>query len=168
MRKNNIVNMLAALVIVAPTTTLPAELGEKYTSYRNLHRDTDYGSLFLNVGHFRVTDSRHNKDFREILGDGNLQLPEQRGYCFVLNHFGSPNGPQRNHYYSWKIEKTSRDGQITVESDRRSYDATDNIVSGKLPDLCISGLRNVATLQIAFSSTDGTYFDRSIVIDLHH
>lgn len=164
MKTVNTIGIVALLSIVAPSPSVAARLGNEYDSYRNLHRETDYGSLFINIGHFRTEDSRRNKDFREIVDDGALELPEQRGYCFVINHYGSPNGAPRDHYYSIRIEKTLRNGQVTNETKRSAYKTTNYVLARKLPDLCISGLWNVVKLRVSFSSTDGDYFDRSIVI----
>jgi hypothetical protein len=136
-----------------------AGLGAKFGSYRDLHRETDYGSLFFNEGSIRYEQSRQRKRFLEITGDGELELPPQRGYCFVLNHYNSPNGDSLNHSYSAIIEKVFADGRRTHQVVERSYRPTTIVVSSDLPDLCISGVRSVSNVSIRFSSSDGEYFD---------
>ncbi len=147
--------------------THAAHLGQRHNSYRDLHKDTDYGSLFLNEGHFRVIDSRRNKDFIEIVGDGEIELPNQRGYCFVINHYvGTTTQTEEKHTYKVKIIKSRSDGSKTTETVERLYSPTPNVWSSKLPDLCVSGLRNVISVILNFSSSDGDYFTRTIFFDM--
>lgn len=139
-----------------------AELGARYTSYRDLHQETQYGSLFLNEGSIRYRDSRQRKRFVLITGDGALKLPVQQGYCFVFNHYDSPTGNDVPHIYRAVIRKSFSDGRETEDSLERTFSPTSSVVSADLPDLCISGTNNVARIDLEFSSDDGSNFDWKI------
>lgn len=159
--------LLSLLLISTFSSPLfAANLAQRYTSYNALHTQTDYGSLFLNEGHFRINDSRRNKDFIEIEGNGDVALPKQRGYCFAFNHYGSPYGDNVAHRYTVKISKQLADGSWSEEEFTRSYRTTAKSWSGDLPDLCISGLAQVSAMKLSLSSTDGTYFNRQLTIAL--
>ena len=155
--------VLAVLAACAATELPAAGLGDKYTSYVSMHRDTDYGSLFLNEGSVRIEESRARKHFAAIKGSGEIILPANRGYCFVFNHYDSPSGNDtKSVKYRAKIEKRFSDGTTTVEPFESSYVPTKKVWSSNLPDLCLRGLRDVTNISIEFSSDDGRAFNWNI------
>ncbi len=150
-------------IVVTATQAFAAEPGRRFDSYLDLHRETAYGSLFFNEGSIRYRDSRQKKRFVAIKGSGDLNLPSQQGYCFVLNHYDSPSGKNDvTLQYRAKILKWLSDGRQTEERVAESYVPTTNPVSPRLPDLCVSGIRNVSKVSIEFSSDDGNDFDWNI------
>ena len=144
---------------------MAAERGDRFDSYRDMHVGTQYGSLFFNEGSIRLLDSRSRKRFVEITGAGELKLPSQEGYCFVFNHYDSPNGNGVNQKYRVKISKVFTDGRNTEQNLVGDYVPTDNVVSSQLPDWCIAGILNVSKVSLEFSSDDG-YFSRAISISI--
>ena len=140
-----------------------ADLGKRYESYLDMHQDTAYGSLFFNEGAIRIIDSRQRKRFIMISGDGDLNLPSQQGYCFVFNHYSSPTAkPDVTLRYGAKIIKHLKDGTQASEVFDGAYSPTNKPTSSNVPDLCVSGIRNVAKISIEFSSDDGTHFSWKI------
>ena len=154
---------IGTLAFVFPLQVLAADLGREFDSYRDMHRDTQYGSLFFNRGAIRYTDSRSKKRFVQINGSGEIQLPAQEGYCFVFNHFSdNPDevrfAPQR---YSVKISKTFEDGRETTQILERDFTPTDDLVSPYLPDWCIAAISTALKVSLEFKSAD-RIFDRRI------
>ena len=142
-----------------------AFLEDEYTSCRDKNQETPYGSLFLNVGHIRLHDSRRSRDYRRIRGNGNIVgLPEQDGYCFVLNHYNREHAGQ-SHRYTVSIVKRGqnrsrlKDGSSTVS---RLYRPTNEVTSCRSPDVCIEHVEGCSSIDISFSSTDGNAFHREI------
>jgi hypothetical protein len=123
---------------------MAADRGAKFDSYRDMHSGTQYGSLFFNDGSIRLQDSRSRKRFVVITGAGELNLPSQEGYCFVFNHYDSPNGNGINQKYRLKITKLFTDGRNTEQKLERDYAPTKDVVSSTLPDWCIAGTSNVS------------------------
>ena len=144
------------------TQAFAAELGQKYTSYLDMHKETAYGSLFFNEGAIRERDSRNRKRFAAIKGNGDVDLPSQQGYCFVFNHYGRGETATATFQYRAKITKEFKDGRKTEQTISRPYSPTDDPVSPNLPDLCVSGLNNVSKVSIDFSSDDGDNFSWTI------
>jgi hypothetical protein len=163
-RKHKIVCILF-VVLASSGDAIAAERGDKFDSYRDMHADTQYGSLFFNEGSIRLLDSRSRKRFVKITGAGELSLPSQEGYCFVFNHYGSSSGTGVNQKYRLKISKVFADGRNKEEKLVGDYAPTDNVVSSRLPDWCIAGLLNVSKVSLEFSSDDG-YFDRTISMSI--
>jgi hypothetical protein len=141
---------------------MAAELGQAFDSYRDLHRDTQYGALFFNEGSIRTVESRSKKRFKEIVGAGELKLPQQEGYCFVVNHYGSPNDTTGiNQKYRAKLSKLLSDGRTTTETIERIFAPTNDLAASKLPDFCVAGIANATKVTVDLSSDDGL-FDRTI------
>jgi hypothetical protein len=140
-----------------------ADLGKRYESYLDMHQETAYGSLFFNDGAIRYKDSRTRKRFLTISGDGDVSLPSQQGYCFVFNHYGSPNAkPNVTLKYGAKIVKLLKQGTKTEEIFSGTYSPTDEPTSSILPDLCVSGIHNVSKVDIDFNSDDSAHFNWKI------
>jgi hypothetical protein len=137
-----------------------ATLGNSFDSFRDLHRDTAYGSLFFNETAIRRSDDLVKKRFRAVTGAGDIELPAQQGYCFVFNHYGRPNDDGKaSHTYRAKISKTFADGRTAVELFQESFSPTDELTSSNSPNVCIAGIRNVSKVTIDFGSDDSDYFD---------
>jgi hypothetical protein len=149
-------------VTISATNALAADLGQKYTSYLDMHRETSYGSLFFNEGSIRESDSRQRKRFVAIRGSGDINLPPQQGYCFVFNHYGRDQKSEASFQYRAKITKEFKDGRRTEQLVSRSFAPTDDPVSSILPDLCVSGINNVSKVSIDFSSDDGDSFNWTV------
>ena len=148
-------------------TALGSAHAVDYTTYRDLHQETQYGSLFFNEGAIRYRDNRRLKRFNRIVADGHIDLPKQGGYCFVFNHYDSPGGNDVPRIYRAVITKSFSDGRQTEEPFEGRFTPTSSVVSPDLPDLCISGTNNVTTVSVVFSSDDGTNFDWRISFDLN-
>ncbi len=152
----------SSIVLFVASGATAAELGQHYDNYRDMHEKTQYGSLFFNEGAIRKEDSRRLKRFVEVSGNGELNdLPHQEGYCFVFNHYGSPNGNSKLRAYQGKISKWFQDGRQTEQVVPSTYTPASHDWSSDLPDLCVTAIRNVTKVSIAFSSDDGA-FDSTI------
>lgn len=154
--------VIGAVFLLGSTGTGIAAPENRYDSYRDLHRDTQYGSLFFNEGAIRSKQSKQRKRFIEIEKNGLLDLPSQDGYCFVFNHYESPSGNDVLRKYWAKIKKDYTDGQSIDEYFEGGYTPTSNVVSPDLPDLCITGTNNVVLVSIEFGSNDGLSFNWKI------
>jgi hypothetical protein len=161
MRRNFSRAGIVLLALTWPGAAAAADRGAKYDSYRDMHSGTQYGSLFFNEGSIRLQDSRSRKRFVLITGAGELNLPSQQGYCFVFNHYGSPDGNRASQKYRVKITKLLLDGSSKEQKLERDYAPTNDVVSSVLPDWCIAGTSNASKVSLEFSSDDG-YFDRAI------
>jgi hypothetical protein len=154
--------LLVVLAAVTPSVSAAAELGQKYDSYRDLHDQTQYGTLFLNEGAIRLQENRWKKRFVVINGAGEINLPSQQGYCFVFNHYGAPNGVGNSQTYRLKISKVFSDGRAPTEQTlAQDFTPTDSVVSSNLPDWCVAGTLSVSKVSLEFSSDDG-YFNRKL------
>jgi len=155
--------MLAAATVIG--LTMPgytASLGPQYGSYRDMRRNSEYGDLFFNRDATRQSESRVLRRFVKVSGSGALELPRQRGYCFVFNHYDRPNGNDKRVKYFAKIEKTFADGSKTNETVEGGFTPTPTIWSTEPPDACIRGLRDVKSVSIEFGSDDGKAFNWQI------
>lgn len=139
-----------------------AQLGKQYDSYRDMHKDTQYGTLFFNKGAIRLRQSRQLKRFVQVTGNGALDLPSQEGYCFVFNHYDSPSGNDVKRKYFATIIKHFSDGHQTEEKFKGDFIPTSSVISPELPDLCILGINNAIGISVKFTSDDGIYFDWDI------
>ena len=152
---------IVAILISASACSdaLAAGLGASFDSFRDIHRDTAYGSLFFNETAIRHSENLVKKRFRAVSGNGELDLPAQQGYCFVLNHYGRPTVDGKVRTYRAKISKILTDGRTTTELVEQSFYPTDDLESSNVPDLCVAGVRNASKVAIDFTSDDQDYFD---------
>jgi hypothetical protein len=153
---------LAGVMVFAVSGAMSAELGQHYDSYRDMHEKTQYGTLFFNEGAIRHDQDLSLKRFATVIGDGELILPAQEGYCFVFNHYQSPNGNSTSHKYQGEILKWFKNGRRKRQVVKSTFTPASHDWSPDLPDLCINGIENVTKISIVFSSDDESYFDRSI------
>ncbi len=154
--------LVAVIAAAKSSVVVAAELGDKFDSYRDLHEQTQYGTLFFNATAIRTQESRWKKRFVKINGAGELSLPSQEGYCFVFNHYGAPNGVDDSQKYRLKISRVFTDGRSPTEQLlAQDFTPTDSAISSNLPDWCVSGTLNVSKVSLEFSSDDG-YFNRAL------
>ena len=154
---------LALLMAGTAAPSLAAPLGKRYTSYVSMHRSTDYGSLFLNEGSVRIEHSRKRKRFLTVTDSGDVAMPRQTGYCFLFNHYDSPDGNDTTkRTYRAKIKKQFANGTEAVDSFEGSFIPTKKLWSSDAPDLCVRGIRGVSKVAIEFTSDDGKYFEWNI------
>jgi hypothetical protein len=135
--------ILGGVMTLMASGATAAELGQRYDSYRDMHKLTQYGTLFFNEGAIRSEESRALKRFIEISGAGDLKLPSQKGYCFVFNHYAGSNNNFTSHTYQGKISKRFEDGRQTEEVVGSTFTPATHDWSSNLPDFCITseGLR---------------------------
>ena len=154
--------LAVSISIATVSCCVAAELGDKFDSYRDLHEQTQYGTLFFNATAIRPQDNRWKKRFAKISGVGELSLPSQEGYCFVFNHYGAPTAVSGSQGYRLKISRVFTDGRAPAEQMlAQDFTPTDSVVSPNLPDWCVAGTLNVSKMSLEFSSDDG-YFNRMI------
>jgi hypothetical protein len=156
--------ILGGVMTLMASGATAAELGQRYGSYRDMHKQTQYGTLFFNEGAIRSEESRSLKRFVEISGEGELKLPSQKGYCFVLNHYGNSdeNSSSHTYHYQGRISKWFEDGEQTEQVVKSTFTPASHDWSSDLPDLCITDIRRVTKVAVAFSSDDGSYFNWNI------
>jgi hypothetical protein len=142
-----------------------AQLGQYYDSYRDLHRDTQYGSIFFNEGAIRKEESRSRKRFHEILGTGTLDLPKQEGYCFVFNHYGSSDSEDKQGNYRVSISWLFPGGKSFSQTIDLHFTPTSDVVSSALPDFCISRLVDAIRVKLQVRSNHAE-FNRNIELAL--
>jgi len=156
--------LACCIAVLCASPCLSAELGNQFDSYRDLHSQTAYGSLFFNRGAINYHQNRSRKNFIAIKGSGMLDLPQQQGYCFVFNHY--TDDPDRQGKtgitYTATISKTFSDGRRTVEKVPRQFDPADWVTSPNLPDHCISGLNMVTQVDVAFAADADDAFNWSV------
>lgn len=146
--------LAASLVLITSTPALAEMNLTPLTSYRDMHRDSDYGTLFFNKDAVNPSQNKWKKSFFEILKDGHLTLPKQRGYCFLLTHYRSGSQETGSFHYKVRIKKTFRNGKSKSEIHSSQFVPTPLYNSNKFPDVCVSGLRGVKNVELEFSTTD--------------
>ncbi|MGA2893042.1 MAG: hypothetical protein ABSE22_09240 [Xanthobacteraceae bacterium] len=152
--------IIVIVAIVCAPSAIAAELGKEFDSYTNMHTQSHYGSLFF-------SDEPPYKGFVSIDGDGDLKLPSQSHYCFILNHYSKQKGFENRlrtyraittKWYDGTNSKTERFHQQYIPTaDERSVDVT---------DYCIYGTQNVVKIDIEFGSDDGQSFKHNISFNL--
>lgn len=146
---------ICAFILVAPNC-YAGSLADRYNTFRDLHQKTAYWTLFFNHDAIRYTQSRSYKRFQLIVGDGEIDLPSQQGYCFVFNHYtDDPATVGKSRTYRAEIQKLFGSGSKTLEIVPRNFSPTDDNFSENLPDLCVSSLYGVTTMSIRFTIDDG-------------
>jgi hypothetical protein len=153
--------MFIAFVCFLAQVSEGAELGARFESYEDMHLKSDYGALFFAEGSAQSGEIPANHRFVAIEGDGELTLPSQNGYCFVLNHYNKQLGFQNviRQYYGI-ITKWSDDRKLQVDSVRKRIIPTADEESEDVPDVCMDGLLDVSKIEINF----GMYKARSRTI----
>ena len=164
MRKSASLALVALMVSTAQG--IAAGLGDQFTTYRDLHGGTSYGSLFFNATAVRYSDSQWKKRFQLVTGSGDLQLPSQQGYCFVLNHYTDDLSlVGKSKKYLIAIQKTFVDRTKKKESIEVAFSPTDDVYSSSLPCFCMSALFGVSDVSFTLRSNDGG-FERRISFQL--
>jgi len=151
---------VAIVAIVCTSSAIAAELGKKFDSYTEMHTQSAYGSLFF-------SDESPYKRFTLIDGDGELKLPSQSHYCFVLNHYSRQKGFENTlRTYRAKTTKWYDDKNSKTERFHQQYIPTADETSEDVTDYCIYGTKNVVKIDIEFSSDDGQSFEHNISFTL--
>jgi len=151
---------LVALAIIGSSSAVAAELGKQFDDYTEMHTKTDYGALFF-------SDDADEHRFIQIDGDGELKLPSQTRYCFVLNHYSKERG-FRNIVRTYRAQTTKwhKTAPTTTESFHKPYIPTADEESEAITDYCIEGIQDVVKIAIEFGSNDGSSFRHNISFDL--
>ena len=137
-----------------------AEFGMQLNGYIEMHTKSDYGSLL-----FR--DETVDQRFILINGDGELRLPVQSRYCFVLNHYSQQKGFQNVlRTYRAKTTKWYSETESSTELFRNRYIPTADETSEAITDYCIKGVAGVVKIEIEFGSDDGSSFRHKIFFRL--
>jgi len=158
------IRWVAAIAMVAclvPQVVFAASLAsEVKTSFRDMHRDTDFGAWFLIPGAFRSADARNTKKFGEVGDTGEIEgMPDQRGFCFAMNNFDPDRGGAQESLTITLI-KTGKLPTDTGFVDRTEeamptipFLVTADMVSKNFPLFCISALTGVETLEISIAGS---------------
>ena len=95
-------------------------------------------------------------------GDGSLDLPQQNGYCFVLNHYNLELAFQNKFRpYEGVIRKYDDQGHLLNSDDvARRIIPTANQDSVEVASVCMDGLAGASKISIAFSMYNAS--DRTI------
>lgn len=144
-----------------------AEIKEKeFTSFRDMHQDTEYGAWFINMGTIRAAEFKEKRLFREIVGMGEIEeLPDQRGFCFVMNNFGSERPPGSRGELIVTLVKRGQlavaGGKFVEETTQKmdpiGYADTADVQARNPPFFCVSQLNGVTEMEITIEgSVDGT------------
>lgn len=151
---------LAAPFVTNTTVALGAELGQRFESYTEMHLKSKYGALFF-------SDEPPYQHFAAINGDGELMLPFQDHYCFVLNHYDLQKG-FANTLRTYRAKTTKWLGQIRSPPELflEQYVPTADETSEQVTDYCIYGTKDVVRIEIQFGSNDGSSFDHDISFHL--
>lgn len=151
---------VATAVIASTSTAIAAELGKAFDSYTEMHTQSDYGSLFF-------SDGPPYLRFTSINGDGELKIPSQTHYCFVLNHYSRQKGFENTlRTYRTKTTKWYDDTRSKTERFHQQYIPTADETSEDVTDYCIYGTQNVVKIDIEFGSDDGQSFKHQISFTL--
>lgn len=151
---------LAATLVTNMAAGVGAELGQRFDTYTEMHLKTKYGALFF-------SDEPPEQHFTAINGDGELTLPFQDHYCFVLNHYDLQKGfANMLRTYRAKTIKWLDQTHAKTELFREQYIPTADETSELVTDYCIYGTKDVVKIEIEFSSNDGSFFDHDILFRL--
>jgi len=144
-----IVTFIAAQIALSASA---AELGTQFDNYEDMHLKSRYGALFFAEGSTQSAEIPANRRFVVISGEGELVLPSQRGYCFVLNHYNRELGFQNVllSYYGnitkWAGNKKTRPDELV----KRRIIPTADGESADIADVCTDGFKDVSRIVIEF------------------
>lgn len=145
----SIAAVLAAWLCLACYQARAADLGATYVSYSEMHTKSKYGAVFFATGATEKADIRRLHVFTEVSGDGDLLLPTQSGYCFVVNHYSVELGyAGLTRHYRASISKQFGHSPPLSQSVRYSFLPTSEPESEQVDDVCISHLTDVTAIAI--------------------
>ena|SRR5437016_6248802 len=137
-----------------------------FNSRDDFQQKTSYGTIALNKNATTVSQSRYvYKNYVVISQSGQIQVPDQSGYCFVINHYNSPDAG-KEFTYSFRLTKHFADGRALPDAFTGSYKPATYAGSWRMPDYCLrraSGLRKV---EIVTSSSEPAVFDHNFWFEI--
>jgi hypothetical protein len=148
--------LLAATSLLCSSSLARAQ--QSFSSREDFHEGTSYGALAFNKQATTQNENRYVYRNFIMVGNGPIALPDQSGYCFLLNHYNSPN-PPKQYQYTFAITKWFGDNSPpSTTAYPGSYTPTDNSRSWEYPDYCLRKLSNLTKVQIETSSSEGPEF----------
>lgn len=129
----------------------------EFADHSAYQENTPYGSLIFNRDAETVGENRRYKRFIEVERNGEVELPQQDGYCFYLNHYREVNSGG-NFSYDVVDTKTYDDGEVHSFTVTSKFTPTSWLGSRKGPDYCVESLRGVVKVELKFSSAAGRAF----------
>lgn len=144
---------IAALVAIctgfAVEKAHTAELGATYNSYEEMHTNSKYGALFFVSGATQKADILTTHKFTVVVGEGDVLLPSQEGYCFVVNHYSVELGYKGlTRYYRANITKQFAHSEPLSQSIRYSFLPTAEPESEQVDDVCVSHMMDVTAVAM--------------------
>jgi len=102
------------------------------------------------------------------LGEGEIPLPAQSHYCFVLNHYNKEKGFE-NVLQIYRARTTKWYSEISSNAEplfHKTYIPTADETSKDVTDYCLNHIAGVARIGIEFDADDGASFKHSISFTL--
>jgi hypothetical protein len=130
---------------------------ETYNSRIDFHQKTGYGTLAFDRGALDSKGIDNIKDF-VIVHDGTNHFPQQGAYCFVLNHYSSPNPPQVYTYTFTTTWRLSDQKSIDPIHFAQQYTPTTDPSASQFPSYCIRDLSGAVQTDVQTDSTEGPEF----------
>jgi hypothetical protein len=116
-----------------------------------MHTKSKYGTLFFVPSAVEKRDIPVLRTFTTVVGDGELSLQLQQGYCFVINHYDLQLGYlNRSRYYRANITKQFAQDKPLSTPVRYMFIPTTEPVSVQIDDLCVSHMSDVIEVGIEF------------------
>jgi hypothetical protein len=136
----------------------PAHAQQIFTSREDFHEGTAYGTLAFNKSARTQSENRYQYKNFSVVPDGQVDLPDQSGFCFLLNHYNSPH-PAVAYQYTFTITEWFSVGTSSAPAlYTNSYTPTTRSSSWEYPDYCLRKLYNLARVDVQTSSTEGPEF----------
>ncbi len=150
----------AALVLTVLTESASAQ-EQIFNSRDDFQEKTGYGTIALNKNATTASQSRYvYKNYVVIPQNGQINVPDQSGYCFVINHYNSANGGME-YAYTFRITKHFLDGRTLADDFRNSYKPTDLAGSWRMPDYCLRRVSGLTKVEIVTGSSEPEAFDHN-------
>ncbi len=143
-----------------------ADAQQAFFSREDFHEGTPYGALAFNKQATTQSQNRYVYKNFVVIGNGAVVLPDQSAYCFLLNHYNSPNSVKQ-YQYKFTITKWFSDGSTATATPYTGfYTPTESSGSWEYPDYCLRKLSNLTKVEIQTSSSEGPEFQHNFSFQL--
>lgn len=136
---------------------------QMFSSREDFHENTPYGALAFNKSARTPYENRYVYKNFILVQNGQVDLPDQSGFCFLLNHYNSPNA-LRTYTYTFTVTEWFADGTSSGAVPHvATYIPTDRSSSWDYPDYCLRKLYNLTKVDVQISGTEGVAFQHHFV-----
>ena len=158
---------LLTLIASAVPTIGPAwSQDQLFNSREEFQEKTGYWTIALNRSATSKSSSRYTyKNYIQLAQSGQVRVPSQSGYCFVLNHYNSPNNAEE-YEYTFSITKHFSDKRVLKDSYSASYTPATYLGSWSMPDYCLRRVAGLVKVEVVTGSSEPSTLSHKFWFDL--